>query len=363
METNRINHIDVWRFIAISMVIICHIVAFSHPWYSEVAPGIIWRLKLFGTVGVQVFFCISGFVICRGMVRESLSTGRVNISAFYLRRAYRILPPLAVYILCIALLSAAGFFDLPLSSFVRASAFLCNFDVKSCGWELGHTWSLAFEEQFYLLFPLFFIASHLVEHRQRILSATLLLVGIMLAARLWGIPEIGDYIAFFIFMLAGCVCALYWEWLEPRLQALPFSVWLATVLLVLASSLFIFPEPAEQFMRPVLMPMLICVAVFGTPTRRPTIRRLFSDPHFAYLGRISYGIYLWQQLATADYGFSSPLYGLLLVIAAVVLSHYSFVHFEMPLIRRGSELPKASPTRLDAPRTGDESDTLSNRSI
>ena len=361
MATNRLLHIDVWRFIAIAMVLIYHVGVFSHPWYQDVVPGIVWRLKLLGPLGVQIFFCISGFVICRGMMSEKERTGSVGISAFYVRRAYRILPALAVYILCVAFFSAIGVFDVPWSSLALASTFLCNIAMHMCGWELGHTWSLAYEEQFYLLFPLFFISADLALRRQRILIAGLVLTGILFAARLVDFPKVGEYLGHFLFMLAGCMCALYWKELEPKMQALSTPMWAASVVLLAATCLFSLPEPVKQFVLPVLLPMLICIAVFGTPMQHRHVRPLFSNPLLTHLGRISYGIYLWQQLATADYGFNSPLYALALVAAALVLSHYSFVYFETPLIRRGAEASSRATVAAKLPFVDPKSGAASQR--
>ena len=337
MNNGRIHHIDVWRFVAISMVIVCHIVGNSHPWYWDTLPGIVWRLKPLGTVGVQIFFCISGFVICRGLIREAEISFSVNMAAFYRRRAYRLLPPLAAYMIGVMVLVSIGVFDVALSQFLQAAAFLCNLhSLGKCGWVLGHTWSLAYEEQFYLVFPLLFVLLNLTSNRSRLLKIGAGLLALGLISGLSGNFAVWTYIGHFLCMFIGCACALYWDKVGPTLQNFPLPVWLTSVMLIPGLSMFAMPTVVQEMLYPIVLPPLICVAVFGTPNRGLIAKYFFANPVLAYLGRISYGIYLLQQLATWDYGFASPLPTYVLVVATVVVAHYSYKYFELPLIKRGS---------------------------
>lgn len=158
----RIHYIDAWRFIAIALVIASHIVEFSHPWYRANVPGLAWRFQGAGTFGVQIFFCISGFVICRGTLSELEKTGSVSVKGFYVRRFFRIVPPLLFYFLGVGVLAMAGIAEVSIGQFIQSGLFLCNISAfGDCSWWLGHTWSLAYEEQFYLLFPLLVVGTAL----------------------------------------------------------------------------------------------------------------------------------------------------------------------------------------------------------
>jgi peptidoglycan/LPS O-acetylase OafA/YrhL len=342
MANPRLQHIDAWRFVAIVFVLISHILAYSHPWYGAVFPGMIWRVQILGLIGVKIFFCISGYVICRGMMRETEITGKFDMIAFYRRRAYRILPPLLAYIAAVALLTGIGVFDIPAMALVRAGTFLCNITpLGPCFWALGHTWSLAYEEQFYLLFPLLFSFAILIERRGRILALILALMGGCVFTWLTGRVALNTCLSYFLCMLFGCASALYWETLQPALRKLPLSLWLAAVIAIPASAAFAFGSIISQIAFPILLPILISIAVFGTPTDRPPIRKIFHQAILIHIGRISYGIYLWQQLGTADYSFSSPAIAWVLVACACVLAHYSYVYFEQPLIARGARTAPA----------------------
>lgn len=348
MSNGRIQHIDVWRCIAITLVIISHLVRYLDPWYQEALPDVLTAVRKAGALGVQIFFCISGFVICRGMMREAEESGTINMRSFYIRRAYRILPPLTVYLLCIAILNYFGVFDLSIVQFMKAAAFLCNFREfgPSCPWEIGHTWSLAYEEQFYLVFPLLFIFGRYLRTSSVVLKTICFAVPLFLLALVWRNSTVTTYLGFMLFMLAGCFFALYWKKLEPMLANMPVLGWGAIALLVLAIGLLPQPDPLKRLYA-LALPGLICIVVFGTPIHHASIRSFFVNQRLAHLGRISYGIYLWQQLATANYGFSSPLMiALTLAGLTVVLAHYSYQLFELPLIKRGS----AVAARYTAPK-------------
>lgn len=322
------------------MVVVSHLVRFLDASYQHAFPDLLSAIRKSGPLGVQIFFCISGYVICRGMVREAEVSGTVSMRGFYIRRAYRILPPLAVYLLCIAVLNHFGVFDLGIVQFLKVAAFLCNFREfgPSCPWEIGHTWSLAYEEQFYLLFPLLFLAGRHVRTASAALKTAIIAAPVVLLALVWKNSAITTYLGYMLFMLAGCGFALYWKKLGPLLARLPVFGWLAIVLLVLAIGLL--PQPlALRRVFAFILPVLICITVFGTPVHRAGVGSLFGNGRLAYLGRISYGIYLWQQLATANHGFSSPfMMAVTLSALTVVLAHYSYRFFELPLVKRGNAL-------------------------
>lgn len=148
---NRLRHVEGLRAIAVIMVMVFHA---GLPMAG-------------GFTGVDVFFVISGFVITALLAREMQATGSVDLKRFYSRRAKRLLPALSVVLLVTGLLAA---FWLPLeaqtiggSTGAAAALFMANFEIMRVtgGYfdaaaesnPLLHTWSLAVEEQFYLIFP------------------------------------------------------------------------------------------------------------------------------------------------------------------------------------------------------------------
>jgi peptidoglycan/LPS O-acetylase OafA/YrhL len=354
MNPQRLRHIDAWRFFAVGLVIYSHLVEFSHPFYAQVVPALVWRARPLGLLGVQIFFCISGFVICRGMLREARDHGAVDMRAFYLRRAFRILPPLLLYGLFVAVMSAAGVVNVRLPQFLQAAAFLCNVEsIGNCGWYLGHTWSLAFEEQFYLAYPMAFAALGLAWHRKRLVNVLSLLTVLIVVLQLTAPVEVSRYASTFSCMLWGCLFALYYDRIEPLLQRLPMVAWLllATGLVVINAS--VLPAGHGQFVYPLVAPFMICIVVLATPMRQPDVRRLFSNRTICYLGQVSYTVYLWQQAVMAPHAFSSPLTSLVLIGVVFGAACLSFKYFESPLIKLGTALARRRGVAQSSPAAAD----------
>ena len=113
----------------------------------------------FGPFGVKVFFVISGYLITTLLIHEECEYGRISIKKFYIRRAFRIWPVAYAFILVAAVLAWMGVITLPVGNLIYASTFTMN-HVLIGSWWTGHLWSLAIEEQLYLVWPaIFFIGA------------------------------------------------------------------------------------------------------------------------------------------------------------------------------------------------------------
>ena len=331
-DSQRIRHIDAWRFIAVSMVIAAHVISVSNWSYlASVVPGAS-RLGRFGDFGVQIFFFISGFVICRGLIEERATTLGVSLKAFYVRRALRIIPPLYLYLAILAALNAADFITIAVPSIGNSALFLCNiYSIDGCPWYVGHTWSLAYEEQFYLVFPLLFITLGLVVRLKILPMMILLMVLTSLGLRWAGAGWSATYLSHMIFMLTGCAAALYWGQLSPWCNRLSTRHWLA-ILTLLVLCVGLLPGPIEVYVKTVLYPPLIGLLVLGTPVANAGVRAFFQNPLVSYLGKISYTVYLWQQLATSPYPTLSPWWTIVFVVGVWLFAHFSYQYLERPLI-------------------------------
>lgn len=338
MQIKRIEHIDVWRFLAVMLVIQEHFFLFSGV--DKNLPQIeTYSLQIdrFGELGVLIFFSISGFVICRGLNSEQRKTGKICLSAFCVRRFFRIVPPLWFYLVCMAILSAFEIIKISQEQLLRSAAFLCNLPFKDgCSWFAGHTWSLAYEEQFYLLFPLLFLWAWRGNKTLRILiSISILIAGALLLIYLKQ-PFWANYCTYFLFLLTGCYSALLPEKWMHKLRSLSFLTWLC-VLLLLAAQLYFLPKDGDRFLKILLYPILVQIIVFGTPTHLKQIKNIFENKKLSYLGRISYSVYLWQELATAYYPNTAWWQTLIYLLLVFIFAALSFHYFEMPLQRLGSQ--------------------------
>lgn len=335
MAVKRIEHIDVWRFFAVMLVIQEHFLLFSgvDKYWSQVETYSL-QIERFGELGVLIFFSISGFVICMGLNSEKAKTGRVCLSAFCTRRFFRIVPPLWLYLIGSLLIGNINELQT-----LTSAAFLCNlsFFINNCPWFTGHTWSLAYEEQFYLLFPLLFLWAFRGDKVLRILAAMGVLIVSALALIYFKQPFWADYCTYFLFLLTGCFTALLPKNLIQKLRNLPFSLWFLAISL-LVSLMSLLENEQDMLLKILVYPFLVQIIVFGTPTHFAWIKQLFENRNLGYLGRISYSVYLWQQIATAYYPNTNWWQSLLYVGVVFGFAALSFHSFEMPLQRLGTRL-------------------------
>ena len=127
----------------------------------EAFPGsdsLLMRLEAHCYLGVDVFFAISGFLICGLLLREYEETGDISLRRFYIRRCFRILPP--YYVSLAAICAAGAFLALPLNFADVPSCLLFYRNYRPLGIDedggfyTAHYWTLAIEEHFYLLWPM-----------------------------------------------------------------------------------------------------------------------------------------------------------------------------------------------------------------
>jgi peptidoglycan/LPS O-acetylase OafA/YrhL len=330
-----------------------------------------------GFLGVDVFFTLSGFLITTIVVDELSSTGRLRLGNFYLRRARRLLPALLLVLLVTAVLTLLfapdathQFAQDSRAALLYVTNWWYVFDAQDYFAATGrppllqHLWSLAVEEQFYLVWPLIAYAAFRWGGRRRVafvalvgaLGSTVLMAVISVAE---SIPGDADSARVYFgtdthasTLLVGAALAMWWDpdrlsrTFTPRgLQAINAAgvaglVGLVAVVVV-ASSQSTWLFRGGFLVVGVLSAMLIAAAAVD---RTPVARALSWSP-LSYLGTRSYGIYLWHwpifQLTRPDRdlpfgGVTAATVSLALTFGAAELS-YRYV--EMP-VRRGA-LPGA----------------------
>jgi len=285
------------------------------------APRIFW--DTYGAVGVQIFFVISGYLITSILLREHEKTATIDLPKFYLRRSLRIFPAAFLFMAI-----AAVFFwrELRWYNILAATFYFANLD-SSRPWIFGHLWSLSIEEQFYLLWPS--VLKRWYKHRVAILTGVAVFAPVceailyQLKVRGGGsgiFPLAGDNLA------VGCLLAIF----AARIPKIRPSLALGAALGVVLIPLF----PASSASRTLLMlfvlrPLFylsiatVLMHVVQTPYKALNVLPV------AWLGRISYSLYLWQQPFCADPALRSSWYWLL-ALACACLSYY---FIEQPVLR------------------------------
>lgn len=190
MRQRYFNRLDGMRAVSILLVLTIH----SHV--KELYP-------LHGGTGVMVFFVISGFLITTLLLREEAKHGSINLGAFYVRRAFRILPLYYVALGLTTLGVVLGLGENPGDYGRRLIYFLTYMNEFAPSGTFAHGWSLAIEEKYYLIWPaLAFLIPWTVKHRGWVGG------GVLAAASLLGLFLPGSYVGMYAPILAGCVLAI-----------------------------------------------------------------------------------------------------------------------------------------------------------
>jgi len=147
-----IRCLDGLRACAIVLVICSHLLLTEIPlWFRSMFEY--WNA---GTVGVRLFFLISGFLIATLLNNELSQTGRINLAKFFMRRVLRIFPAYYFYLFVLTVLSIWGIVSIDSSAIVFALFYIQNLNafqnttVFPSSWLVNHAWSLSVEEQFYI---------------------------------------------------------------------------------------------------------------------------------------------------------------------------------------------------------------------
>ncbi len=151
-DTKYIKGLNGIRAISLFMVLTTHLGIFDN------VSGEFFQNRLFnlfsGYAGVNIFFTLSGFLITRLLYTEKITFNGISLKNFYIRRFLRLLPPLLLFYIAIAVLMLAHAIPSTYKGFLISFFYLYNFVFHQYyTQELGHTWSLAVEEQFYILWP------------------------------------------------------------------------------------------------------------------------------------------------------------------------------------------------------------------
>lgn len=317
--------LDGLRGVAILLVVAFH--AYGHP------SG--------GFLGVDVFFVLSGFLITTLLLEERQATGRVDVVAFYLRRGRRLLPALAV--LLVVVIAADWPRAVPAAA---ASAFYISNIVRASGGPgalagpLGHLWSLAQEEQFYLFWPA--LLPFLLRTRKPALwiaagvaadvcYTTALVASGAAPHRIYFGPDTHAYP-----LLFGCLLAFWRPYVN---KAVGFSAVTAAAVLVTASVAF------STFALTVATPIvsLASVAVVASCLMPGPMRRCLGVRPLVSLGRISYSLYLWHQFILQVVHPATVA-----LVVAVVVASCSYRFVEQPLRRKRPSFAGRAPMSVAA---------------
>jgi peptidoglycan/LPS O-acetylase OafA/YrhL len=306
---NRIPALDGIRGIAILLVLIHHFTFFSGMRPSILVDKLYYHVAYAGWVGVDLFFVLSGFLIT-GILYDTKG-GSHYFRNFYIRRCLRIFPLyygfLFIYFFVAPeLLSISDTFSLPKENQIWYWTYLTNVKIALDGWPegsfIGHFWSLAVEEQFYLFWPVIVL---LFRRKKLIIVCIVFIAGSLVTRFLLG--QGGHRIAAYVLTAArmdalsmGALIALVARGRNgasylSRISRPAFFLSLFALSIIVISGRGL--ETGNQYVYTVGFTLL--AVLFGamlllsiTSLRQSYLSRLVSKPGLCFLGRYSYGIYV-----------------------------------------------------------------------
>lgn len=292
-----------------------------------------WIYLGWGSLGVQTFFVLSGFLITHLLLKELESSGTIRLRHFYFRRSLRIFPAFYFYLAVCAAVTLAGWVPGSLRAFLVAGTYTQNY--LGGGSELlEHTWSLSLEEQFYLFWP-----------------AALLWLGTRKGAKLavWVIllSPVSRVITYFLApnhrslinamlhtgldsIMFGCLLAILWR--NPRFNQIVRPLtrgWVAT--LAAAFTLVLAPVFLGARFRGAYIDVFgftlnaLCLSlILLYVVRKPEslTGRMLNTRMLRHIGVISYSLYLWQQIFTRNDGLHFFPWNVPAIFAAAELSYW-----------------------------------------
>mgnify|MGYP001268473345 CR=1 FL=1 len=304
-----------------------------------------------GFVGVDVFFVISGYLITTIIISE-MAEGKFSIVNFYERRARRILP--ALFFVMVVCIPFAWFWLVPSDlvefghSLIAVSTFSSNFLFWSEAGYFGgpaelkpllHTWSLAVEEQYYILFPIFIILTWRLGIKWILIILSFIFM-LSLGVAQWGAYKIPSA-NFYLLptrgweLLIGVFIAFYLKYntyiksylVNQLLSLLGFSMIIYSIIVFNAST----PFPSLYALIPTIGTGLVILCA----TPQTTIHKLLSLNFIVGVGLISYSTYLWHQpiLAFARHAIEGEVHNLtviMLCISSLFFGWFSWRFIERP---------------------------------
>jgi peptidoglycan/LPS O-acetylase OafA/YrhL len=317
VSIQRIPSLDGLRAISITLVVLSHWVT-----WNRISPQLV---ESYGKLGVHVFFVLSGYLITNLLLREYEHTSTISLRSFYIRRAYRIFPAAFVFLAIVIFL----FWPQMRWYHVAAALFyVANMD-GSRPWIFGHLWSLSIEEQFYLLWP--FSIKKWYRHKTAILLCVCMAAPMFRAAlyafKVRGGPLFGSLPIRADQLAIGCLLAIF----GPRLPKISGYLALAMVSLAVLIPGFPASSAARTLLMLFVLRPLLHVSIAGCVMHviQVPYRALNWSP-VAWLGKISYSVYLWQELFYPDSALHLGNAGLPATLVCACLSYYLV---EQPMLR------------------------------
>lgn len=342
LNQNYLPSLDGFRVLSISMVV------GSHVLIGQNVHSTFLYSVFNGALGVSIFFIISGFIITTLLMKELIYTKDINLKNFYIRRFLRIIPLAYLFLLVLIGLNQLFNMRINFSGFLLAFLFLKNFVGSETDPATTHYWSLSVEEQYYLIFPYLFKKS-----RKLYLALGIALIFLIIPAIVWihfHFLWLNENLVFsFLFMLVyklpllliGSVFSILFFKYNSNFKKYSnslYSLILITTVIIINSEYtalarikgFLFTNVITG----ILIAFLIGINLFEN---KSIVYKILNNSVVVFVGKLSYSIYVWQQIFTFSIPWvnSSKLLGSVgfNLTALFIVAYLSYIYFEKPFLK------------------------------
>ncbi|WP_423149693.1 acyltransferase family protein [Rubrolithibacter danxiaensis] len=345
MNDRVIPSLNGFRAIAILIVVVAHLNRMDN--IPDSLRSFITFYFHDGKMGVRIFFVLSGFLITTLLIKEQFLKQKISLRNFYVRRSLRIIPALFIFLLFTYFFSI--YYKIPITgtAFLSAFLYLTNFQFFAVPSILTHTWSLAVEEQYYLIWPVLF------KKFNRILiplTLTIICFTPFISVLAYIYPAYKNYLlapfwgnanAIFIgsiFAILGAKNILTYNLIQANIK------WIIPVCIIVFWIIehFMYNGMYGKLLLPVgptlgsaAMALLIFIGAHNVGNGFKFLNNAIID----YIAKISYSIYLWQQIFTqGHYNLPTNLfpYNLIFIMLFSMLSYYLVERFFLKVKSRYS---------------------------
>lgn len=342
LNVKEIPSLNGWRAIAVIIVILGHLKKMLSP---ETIGFRILDYVIFADFGVRIFFVLSGFLITTLLIKEKKKAGKINVINFFIRRFLRIVPVLWLYLGVIAILNHFFALDITFANFLGPLLYINNFNFFPGVWLLGHTWSLAVEEQFYLIWPfLFRYATNLL-----LTSTVIIVITPLIKTVVYLKPHLTNFLlAPFLdpaaAIFTGAILAIVWNknFYQLNINYLfKKSLVTSSILIIWAISILrhfglfgIILHPSGDTILNFTIIYLIAYSVIKQQTFFYTS---LNKKLIIKIGMLSYSIYLWQQAFIIPKGefinWSKYFFFPFNLVVVGLTAYLSYHYFEKPFLQ------------------------------
>lgn len=331
------------RAISILMVVIGHIDQKNLNDFFYIR----YPMLIDAQLGVNVFFVLSGFLITTLLLQEENAKQAISLKGFYIKRAFRIFPVyytlLAVYLI-LQLADVLYFSGLSWLTSLTYTKYLNWHD----DWETGHLWSLSIEEQFYLVWP--FVFKFAKKYRKHFAFSIIVIVPVLRMLYIKTQYQWMDELTLFQRVDAimwGCVFAMYHDKLlavcQQYIAKYKWVMWLPFLAIPALSAFTLINHQFDMHMGALIVPfgnttgtiadvaigfiVLICIHY-----QKTGVFKILNNKPMDYLGKLSYSLYIWQQLFFSEnIGWASSLP--LNIVLLFTVANISYYAIEKPCLR------------------------------